>query len=273
MEQVLVFCRTNFDCDNLEAFLTAAGGGKRGKLGAESGKENAYSCCVLAGARSMDERRRNLQGEGTHTRAAGGRAVLRSNSPHACVIPPHLTTAFKDGGVRVLICTDVAARGIDISGLPYVVNLTLPDNEEDYIHRVGRVGRADTLGLAVSIVASVPERVWFCRRKGYTPWTAPTAADVAEHTVWFDEPALLARVEARLGAPVALMGSACELPPGLGSGGDAYGKTRADTCAADAAARSLHLAPAVAALSKLEHAVQRSYWELKSRYGPAFDEC
>jgi hypothetical protein len=62
MEQVLVFCRTNFDCDNLEAFLVAASGGKRGRLGAESGKENAYSCCVLAGARSMDERRRNLQG-------------------------------------------------------------------------------------------------------------------------------------------------------------------------------------------------------------------
>jgi ATP-dependent RNA helicase DDX1 len=62
MAQVLVFCRTNFDCDNLEAFLIAAGGGKRGRLGAESGKENPYSCCVLAGARSMDERRRNLQG-------------------------------------------------------------------------------------------------------------------------------------------------------------------------------------------------------------------
>ena len=62
MPQVLVFCRTNFDCDNLEAFLLAAGGGKHGRPGAESGKENPYSCCVLAGARSMEERRRNLQG-------------------------------------------------------------------------------------------------------------------------------------------------------------------------------------------------------------------
>lgn len=42
--------------------------------------------------------------------------------------------------MRFLICTDVAARGIDISGLPYVINLTLPDRAEDYIHRVGRVG-------------------------------------------------------------------------------------------------------------------------------------
>ena len=51
---------------------------------------------------------------------------------------------FKDGDVRLLICTDVAARGIDIKELPYVINVTLPDKEEDYIHRVceggGRVG-------------------------------------------------------------------------------------------------------------------------------------
>lgn len=45
--------------------------------------------------------------------------------------------AFKDGDVRFLICTDVAARGIDISGLPYVINMTLPDKSEDYIHRWG----------------------------------------------------------------------------------------------------------------------------------------
>ena len=48
--------------------------------------------------------------------------------------------AFKSGDVRFLIATDVAARGIDIAGLPYMVNMTLPDRDEDYIHRVGRVG-------------------------------------------------------------------------------------------------------------------------------------
>lgn len=61
--------------------------------------------------------------------------------------------AFKDGYVRFLICTDVAARGVDIKGLPFVVNMTLPDEPENYIHRIGRVGRQDCLGLAVSIVA------------------------------------------------------------------------------------------------------------------------
>ena len=79
--------------------------------------------------------------------------------------------AFKDGAVRLLICTDVAARGIDIDSLPFVINMTLPDRSEDYIHRIGRVGRADKMGLAISIVSkSVKERVWFCTQKGYRPW-------------------------------------------------------------------------------------------------------
>lgn len=129
MEQVLVFCRTNFDCDNLERFLNErGGGGKRFKGKVESGVENRYSCVVLAGQRSVEERRAALK-------------------------------AFKEGDVRILICTDVAARGIDIQGLPYVINMTLPDRSEDYIHRVGRVGRADTMGLAISLVSTVPEKV------------------------------------------------------------------------------------------------------------------
>ena len=45
--------------------------------------------------------------------------------------------AFHDGDVRFLICTDLAARGLDIKGLPYVVNLTLPDEPENYIHHIG----------------------------------------------------------------------------------------------------------------------------------------
>ncbi len=177
--------------------------------------------------------------------------------------------------MRILICTDVAARGIDISGLPFVVNMTLPDNPEDYIHRVGRVGRADTLGLAVSIVATEPERVWYCRRKGYTPWTAPSAADVAEHTVWYDEPALLAAVEARLGGPVTTMPADGTLPEALvaAAGGVAYGAARDDAAGGaggsdPARAAVASLAPQVAALSSLETAVQRAYWHLKRKYDP-----
>ncbi|WP_111637201.1 DEAD/DEAH box helicase [Marinomonas shanghaiensis] len=61
-------------------------------------------------------------------------------------------TDFKAGKVRALIATDVAARGIDIEQLQYVINHELPYNAEDYIHRIGRTGRAGTKGLAISLV-------------------------------------------------------------------------------------------------------------------------
>ena len=60
--------------------------------------------------------------------------------------------AFKDGDVRFLVCTDVAARGIDLKELPFVINLTLPDDPAQYYHRIGRVNSRQ-LGLAISIVA------------------------------------------------------------------------------------------------------------------------
>ena len=59
---------------------------------------------------------------------------------------------FKDGSVRVLVATDIAARGIDIDQLPHVVNFELPNVPEDYVHRIGRTGRAGNEGEAVSLV-------------------------------------------------------------------------------------------------------------------------
>ena len=60
---------------------------------------------------------------------------------------------FKRGDVRVLVATDVAGRGLDISNLPYVVNFDIPRIPEDYIHRIGRTGRAGESGIAVSLVS------------------------------------------------------------------------------------------------------------------------
>ncbi|ANE35904.1 putative ATP-dependent RNA helicase [Campylobacter iguaniorum] len=59
---------------------------------------------------------------------------------------------FKRGKTQLLVATDIAARGIDIAGLPCVINLELPNVPEDYVHRIGRTGRAGNDGLAISLV-------------------------------------------------------------------------------------------------------------------------
>ena len=60
---------------------------------------------------------------------------------------------FKEGDVRILVATDVAARGIDISNLPFVVNFDMPTYPNDYIHRIGRTGRAGQEGTAISLMS------------------------------------------------------------------------------------------------------------------------
>jgi ATP-dependent RNA helicase RhlE len=60
---------------------------------------------------------------------------------------------FKDGTLRVLVATDLASRGIDIQFLPYVINYELPRSPKDYIHRIGRTGRAESPGEAISIIS------------------------------------------------------------------------------------------------------------------------
>lgn len=61
---------------------------------------------------------------------------------------------FKDGSIQVLVATDIAARGIDIKELPHVINFDLPNIAEDYVHRIGRTGRAGSVGEAVSLVSA-----------------------------------------------------------------------------------------------------------------------
>jgi superfamily II DNA/RNA helicase len=67
--------------------------------------------------------------------------------------------AFKRGEVDVLVCTDVAARGLDIADLPAVFNFDVPFNAEDYVHRIGRTGRAGASGLAVTLVSPSDARL------------------------------------------------------------------------------------------------------------------
>lgn len=67
--------------------------------------------------------------------------------------------AFKQGQVEVLVATDVAARGLDIAELPCVINVDLPYNAEDYVHRIGRTGRAGASGDAISLFCAKDERL------------------------------------------------------------------------------------------------------------------
>lgn len=66
--------------------------------------------------------------------------------------------AFREGTLRVLIATDVAARGIDVPHIAHVINYDLPQQPEDYIHRIGRTGRAGSVGCAVSFIAGDEEK-------------------------------------------------------------------------------------------------------------------
>lgn len=64
---------------------------------------------------------------------------------------------FKEGKVRVLVATDIAARGIDVEGISHVINYDFPPNHEDYVHRIGRTGRAKSVGDAISFVTREDE--------------------------------------------------------------------------------------------------------------------
>jgi len=253
MDNCLVFVRTNFDANNLEKFLNTLSCGpgvNDKKRKRESGKEGEYSCVVLAGQRSMDQRRTAL-------------------------------SAFRQGDVRFLICTDVAARGIDIAGLPFVVNMTLPDQAEDYVHRVGRVGRAEALGLAISLVATVPEKVWYCKAKGLKPWLKPSKEDVGTHeegghTIWYDEPQLLQDIEKRLSRPIAALLEDMSLPADIaarvgraeGAAAAGYGQAPGDAArVAELSAHQAQVQPVVRTLAQLERDAQLSFFTLQQRFG------
>ena len=78
-------------------------------------------------------------------------AAIHSNKSQS--IRTRTLAEFKRGELRVLVATDVAARGLDISRLPHVVNYDLPQVPEDYVHRIGRTGRAGENGVALSLVS------------------------------------------------------------------------------------------------------------------------
>ena len=95
------------------------------------------------------------------TKADGVVNKLLKNRIHAAAIHSKLSQQsrqfnlqeFKSGGLRVLVTTDLLARGIDISFLPCVINYELPRSPKDYLHRIGRTGRAESPGQAISLIS------------------------------------------------------------------------------------------------------------------------
>ena len=85
---------------------------------------------------------RDLTRAGIHARAIHGNKSQNARQ--------EALGSFKDGKIRVLVATDIAARGIDISELPLVINYDLPNVPETYVHRIGRTGRAGQEGTALS---------------------------------------------------------------------------------------------------------------------------
>jgi superfamily II DNA/RNA helicase len=100
-------------------------------------------------------------------------------------------TRLRQGGIRVLVATDVAARGIDVAGITHVINFDLPKFAEDYVHRIGRTGRAGASGTAVSF-ASSKDGIHLRKIERFT------GQRIASHVV----PGLEPRVKPRPGAGV-----------------------------------------------------------------------
>ncbi|KAM7445988.1 ATP-dependent RNA helicase ddx1 [Porites harrisoni] len=227
MDQAIIFCRTKLDCDNVEKYLVSLGGGLNAMV-------NEYSCVCLHSDRSPQERKSNLQ-------------------------------AFKEGEVRFLVCTDVAARGIDITGVPYVVNVTFPDDKQNYVHRIGRVGRADRMGLALSLVSDVKEKVWYhsCPNRG-KGCNNTRLKDQGGCAIWYDEKQYLADVEEHLGETISVIQPNMKVSVNEFDGKVQYGEKRRRV-GTMFETHTAELAPSVRELAEMEFKAQTSFLSLQHR--------
>ncbi|KAM7533003.1 hypothetical protein Aperf_G00000120134 [Anoplocephala perfoliata] len=228
MDRALIFCRTKLDCDNLEQYFISLGGGP-------SKPHGQFSCVCLHSDRDPVQRKTNLQ-------------------------------RFKNGDVNFLICTDVAARGIDITGLPYVINVTLPDEKQNYIHRIGRVGRAERMGLAISLVATCKEKVWYhanCPNRGRGCFDT-RLVNSGGCCIWYNEHQLLGEIEEHLGVTIDTVSSDLIIPANEFDGKVVYGQKLKNTAPTYQGHADL-LKESLKDLNKMEKMAQISF--LKLRYG------
>ncbi|XP_063907941.1 ATP-dependent RNA helicase Ddx1 [Zophobas morio] len=192
--------------------------------------KNKYSCVCLHGDRKPNERKNNLE-------------------------------MFKQKRVKFLICTDVAARGLDITGLPFMINVTLPDEKSNYVHRIGRVGRAERMGLAISLVSSVPEKVWYhgewCKSRGRNCWNT-NLVEQKGCCIWYNEPQYLADIEEHLNVTIQQIEPDLKVPHDEFDGKVVYGQKRKHQ-GSGYQTHTAQMAPIVKSLTKLESDAQMLY--------------
>lgn len=192
---------------------------------------NEYSCVCLHSDRPPYERKANL-------------------------------AAFKEGEVRFLICTDVAARGLDITGIPYVVNVTLPDEKQNYVHRIGRVGRRERMGLAISLVSDVKEKVWYhsCPSRGKN-CNNTRLKEQGGCAIWYNEMQYLADVEEHLGETISAIQPDLRVSVNQFDGKVVYGEKR-KTGGTFFDSHTAEVAPSLKELLHFERQAQTSFLNL-----------
>uniref|UniRef100_H2YIC2 ATP-dependent RNA helicase n=1 Tax=Ciona savignyi TaxID=51511 RepID=H2YIC2_CIOSA len=155
---------------------------------------------------------------------------------------------FKNREVRHLICTDVAARGIDIRGVPFVINVTLPDDKQNYVHRIGRVGRAERMGN--------------CNNRGRGCYNT-NLTDFGGCCIWYDENTILGEIEGHLKITIEQTTPMMKIPVDEFDGKVVYGVKKSKSSGSKYKDHADVLAPRVAELQSLETSVQTSFLQMK----------
>ena len=150
--QLIEVARSNAAADNVTQQVYRVATDQKAELLAHLlRQDNATQAIVFTKTKLAASRlARQLQREGLAADAIHGDKSQRERM--------EALEAFKQGKVAALVATDVAARGLDIDQLPMVINFELPSAPEDYVHRIGRTGRAGASGTAISLVAPEEEK-------------------------------------------------------------------------------------------------------------------
>ena len=145
-DPVSVSVKTRQSAENVNQDVIKVGGGNKIDIIHDLlvKPECKKSIMFLRTKRSVDKFARELSGRGFEV------GLIHSNRTQAQ--RKRALESFKNGRVSVLLATDVVARGIDINDISHVINFDLPETYEDYIHRIGRTGRADKVGQAITLV-------------------------------------------------------------------------------------------------------------------------